>query len=456
MVPKRTFVWMDAVLLILLLSSCGNPTLHNRNMPDASTQLTKTLLNITATLQTNGIFSNTTVEPPSNELQTSPTACETSIDFNSLVLTEVGGNKDSCLPDQTNEGVGIYILDLDNQDTLVSINSDIPFQFGSSFKAPLLVYFLSNCGQYWDTSSSEWQDHFRKQMGNDDAWYSSQEYEQIIRDYLTDVNHWGEMQDFTNQILNGYAEKVSSLDRRFDILEQVYKMVTESNNIAAGNVLNFVFENCLSQPVYEIDPNCGGPNAITEFNHWFNEFSQIEYMDNEIRRGLHSWDTITIVDGNGIISETRLPTYAIQDACVLQGAFLGCSNNDYVNNTWTARDLGDFYISLFNSDEPTVRETAFEILKVDKEGNSRGLLKNLSRKLGTAAISKNGFDGYTIADAGILEYRDKNFVVVTLSYNALDSMNKLYGLYNLSGEPAGEMEGLIEQILLQKFNYCAD
>jgi hypothetical protein len=453
----KIFRWIGSCMLLVLPTACGSPSGNLGNDSIPAFQSTETPLNLTSTLLANEIPLKTTDESPSNDFQVSPTPCEINVDFNSLVLTEVGTNTNSCLPEQTDEGIGIYIFDIENQKELVSINSDIPFQFGSSFKSPLLVYFLSNCKQYWDISSSVWQDFFLIQDGiNIDPWYSSPEYEQIIKDYLSDVNHWGEIKNFAEQNLIQFADKVTSLDQRYDILEQAYRMVTESNNIAAGNILNFVFENCKSQEIHETVLNCGGSNPITEFNYWFNAFSNIDYKDNETRRGLHSWDTITIVDGNGIKSETRMPTYALKDACALQGAFIGCSTTDYVNNSWTARDLAGFYQSLFNIDDLTVKETAFKILKVDKEGNSRGLLKNLSRKLESVSISKNGFDGYTLVDAGILEYHEKNFIVVTMSYSALKSMNMLYGQYNLSGEPTGEMEGLIEQILLQEINFCTN
>ena len=449
--------FISILLLSILLSACGMSSGNSGYVQNPASQITSTLLNSVPTSQPTEILSEKTMEAPLIELRSTPTLCRASTDFNSLVLSDIGTSTDSCLPEDTNEGIGIFIYDLDNQRELVSINADIPFQFGSAFKAPLLVYFLSSCRQYWDVNSSIWQDQFLQQKeSNDQSWYSSQEYEQLLKEFFSDIHNWGEIQSFTDQNLIQYNDKVTSVDRRYDILEQVYRMVTESNNIAAGNVLNFIIENCKDTQPHEIEQKCGGSNAITEFNYWFNNFSNIEYLDNEMHRGLHSWDTITIVDGNGIKSETRMPTYAIEDSCALQGAFIGCSNSTYVNNAWTARDLFGFYRSLYFLDDESVRTTAFDILKVDIQGNSRGYFKNLSRKLGTVSISKNGFDGYLLVDAGIINVYDKDFIVVTMSYNALNSMNELYGQYDNSGEPSNGFNGLIEDILRQESDICSN
>jgi hypothetical protein len=77
-------------------------------------------------------------------------------------------------------------------------------------------------------------------------------------------------------------------------------------------------------------------------------------------------------------------------------------------------------------------------------------LKNLAGRLGVRSMSKNGrasYSGKAIAtDAGILSYRGKSYVIVTLSYNALESMDLLYGVY-LNGIPVDEEKSLIQLLL---------
>jgi hypothetical protein len=99
-----------------------------------------------------------------------------------------------------------------------------------------------------------------------------------------------------------------------------------------------------------------------------------------------------------------------------------------------------------------VRETAFALLKVDESGPARGNLKNLARSMHATAFSKNGHafftNGSINSDAGIVRYKGNDFIVVTLSFNALGPMTVLYGSYDSDSNPVGNL-GLIQNLLEQ-------
>jgi len=187
--------------------------------------------------------------------------------YDSIFLDTLGGDNDSCLPDKTGQCIGVYVYDLDNSRELVSINADVPFQFASAFKGPLLVHFLTNCKKYWDTSNPAWNEFFleRGPANNIDR-YVSDEYRQELVKYLSIVTNWGTIERFAVAHQVSVNGEEGPLDERYSILEQVYKMAAQSNNAAAGNVLEFVHENCPADQPPAIDLKCGGSNAITEFN----------------------------------------------------------------------------------------------------------------------------------------------------------------------------------------------
>ena len=54
-----------------------------------------------------------------------------------------------------------------------------------------------------------------------------------------------------------------------------------------------------------------------------------------------------------------------------------------------------------------------------------------------------------ISDAGIIEYKDTSLIVVTLSFNARDSIRELYGKYDVNGDLVGAY-GLIGNLLEEK------
>jgi hypothetical protein len=68
------------------------------------------------------------------------------------------------------------------------------------------------------------------------------------------------------------------------------------------------------------------------------------------------------------------------------------------------------------------------------------------------ALSKNGHafftNGSINTDAGIVMYKGKAFIVVTLSFNALGPMTVLYGSYDSDDNPVGD-PGLIQTLLEQ-------
>jgi hypothetical protein len=391
--------------------------------------------------------------PPIATSTSNPTAnpsptCTLLPDYAGIFREALGTNGMQCLPDKTKQGIGLYVYDLDNEQELAAINADVPFLFASAFKGPLLVYFLKNCKKTWDTTSPEWKSNFLDGGATNNRWYTSEEYKYKLAVFLSDITNWDSIEDFalTNRaITNG---EVGAEDQRYLILAQVRKMVTQSDNSAAGLVLNFVYENCLmDKSTNPIEQECWNPNAISEFNQWFDNFSQIEYKADESRRGLYSFDIVTITDENGNPHDLRMPTYGQVDGCAKQHAFLDCSTDFPPQKAWTARDLFKFYHALFYMNDGEARAVSMEILKIDEPGNARGFLKNLARKMNAETMSKNGISSGVLADAGIMEYQGHFYVISTLSYNAVNSMITLYGAYNADGQPVGEQKGLLEELI---------
>lgn len=350
------------------------------------------------------------------------------------------------MPDKTNECVSVYVYDLDQDRELAAVNEDVPLQYASAFKGPVLVYFLEHCKKYWDVDSADWNSFY---LGSNppDPWYVSDEYKQLLRGHLADTANWRDLDTFffTNRVL--VNDVPGAMDERYLILQHVYKMVTRSNNYAAGIVLKFVYENCLPGPSAAIEPRCGGSNAITEFNLWFDGFAGISYAPGEPRRGLNSWDVITTTDSSGEVQVTRMATYGLSDRCAAQTALLACADNLPLPNVWTARDFFKFYYALSHLENAGEKTVALQILAVDDPGASRGYLKNMAREMGAVSMSKNGYFGSIITDAGIVTFQERSFIIVTLSYDAVDSIVKLYGQYDPSGNPAGAERGLLQKLL---------
>jgi hypothetical protein len=362
----------------------------------------------------------------------------------------MGTTDESCLPDRTTGDIGVYIYDLTNGRELVSINADTPFQFASAFKGPALVYFLSTCKQYWDTGSPEWEAYFRDPGSVRNQWYVSDEYRALIVPYVADVNNWQKLESFFARTRpRNNSGEFGPLDQRYFILQQVYRMIANSSNTDTADVLRFVHERCLGDPQPAIEKRCGGPNAITAFNAWFNEFSGIAYAGDEPRRGLYNWNIIYEKDEDGNWNPMPLSTSGLRDLCANQTALLGCRAGEPVKNVMSPRDFYKFYLALYNLDDASARAGAFDLLKVDLTGPARGNLKNMARNMGAEAMSKNGYyfyKGPIIADAGIIQFRGVHFVVVTLSYDAGEEMESLYGTYNAQGALIGE-PGLIQSML---------
>lgn len=373
-------------------------------------------------------------------------------DHSRQFLESLPTNPESCHPDQTTDDLGVYIYDLKEERELVSINADVPLQFASAFKSQVLVYFLSSCRQYWDPSSADWKRYFQNtQAAQNVDLFTSPEYEQAIAEFISNPENWKDVGDFSaehRQVVNGAN---GAIDTRYFVLEKIHSMIAQSVNIATADILLFVFENCLNQEQIRFEPECGVPNALTTFNAWFNAFSGIAYKSETPRRGLYSWDTI-IVNGRNGSEEVVLPTFGLKDFCANQTTILKCDPAYTAFNTLTARDFFKFYHALYNLEDERVRETAFTLLKLDEPGPARGNLKNLARSMHAVAFSKNGHafftNGSINTDAGIVRYKGKDFIVVTLSFNALGSMVMLYGSYDSAGNLATD-PGLIQNLLEQ-------
>lgn len=356
----------------------------------------------------------------------------------------------SCHPDRTAEDIGVYIYDLTDDRELVSVNADVPFQFASAFKGPVLTYFLSSCRAYWDSSSAEWQEHFQDlEAARNIEYYTSADYEQALTEFLSDPKNWKDVGDFSAErryVSNGLA---GDIDTRYFILAKIYGMIAQSRNLATADALKFVYENCLPAEHPQMEADCGGPNALTSFNAWFDQFTGLAYESGAPRRGLYEWNNIVENAADGPREET-LSTSGMTDACANQSAVLKCDPSARAVNTYTARDLFQFYSALYRLDDKTLRGAAFRLLELDEPGPARGPLKNLTRSLGAVSLSKNGHafyhNGSINADAGIVLYKGRAYVIVTLSFNALESMSRLYGQYDKDGKPAGK-PGLIQNLL---------
>lgn len=369
--------------------------------------------------------------------------------YNRQFLEALPAGPESCRPDGTAEDLGVYIYDLTEERELVSINADVPFQFASAFKGPALVYFLSSCRKYWDPSSAAWNEYFQDlQAARGVDYYVSADYRRALTQFLADPAGWKNAGSFfSNQqpMVNGMS---GPMDTRYLILQKVHHMIAQSGNLAAAETLQFVFENCMDKKQAQTEEvECGGPNALTSFNAWFDAFAGISYEKGTPRRGLYEYDAV-LVNGETL----TLPTIGQKDMCASQTAILKCDPSLRAANTYTARDLFKFYAALDRLEDETLREAAFGLLKADEAGPARGPLKNLARAMHALAFSKNGSAFYSYgpvtADAGIVRYKGKSFVIVTLSYDALESLAALYGTYDASGTLVGE-PGLI-QILLEQ------
>ena len=373
-------------------------------------------------------------------------------DYSRRFLDSLPTDPTSCLPDQTSEDLGVYIYDLKEARELVSINADVPFQFASAFKGPVLVYFLSACRKYWDPSDAGWKEYFQnKETARNLDYYVSPEYEKAVSEFLPNPENWKDIGDFFAEHRYTRNGAGGPIDTRYFVLEKIYSMIAQSSNAATADVLLFVFENCLDQEQIQVEARCGGPNAIAAFNAWFNDFAGITYESESPRRGLYSWDTV-LENGTNGLQEITLSTFGQKDLCANQTAILKCDPAYTAFNTLTARDFFKFYSALYQLADEGVRETAFSLLKVDEPGPARGYLKNMTRNMHAVSLSKNGHafftNGSINTDAGILLYKGKAFIVVTLSFNALTHMEMLYGSYDSDGNLISD-PGLIQNLLEQ-------
>ena len=371
-------------------------------------------------------------------------------DYTRRFLEFLPSNPDSCHPDQTADDIGVYIYDLKANRELVSINADEPFQFASAFKAPVLVYFLSSCRQYWDASSPEWEEYFQNaEAAKHVDQFTSPEYEREVAEFVSNPENWKDVGKFFaehRQTVNGAGGEI---DTRYFVLDKVYAMIAQSQNLATAEVLLFIQENCPRQEQIQIEPACGDPNAITNFNAWFNDFSGITYEKGTPRRGLFRWDTVIQNTASGS-EEITLPTFGLKDFCASQTTILKCDPAYIASNVLTARDFFKFYRSLYTSSDARLRTTAFDLLAVDEPGPARGYLKNMTRTMRAISFSKNGhayfINGSINTDAGIVRHKGNDFIVVTLSFNALSPLTILYGSYDTTGNLVTE-PGLIQRLL---------
>jgi hypothetical protein len=387
--------------------------------------------------------------PPATRAAPTPRPSPTP-DYQKNFAESLPADSGSCHPDGTTDDIGVYIYDLKEEREIISINADVPFQYASAFKAPVLLYFLSSCRQYWDPASPEWEAYFQDpQAAKNVDLFTSLEYERIVAEFISKPANWNRTDAFFSehrQVVNGANGEI---DTRYFVLEKVHSMIAQSSNTATADLLKFIYLNCPVQEQTQAQIACGGPNAITSFNAWFNEFTGIKYEDGEARRGLYSWDTV-IQNGKDGSQEIPLSTLGLKDTCANQTAVLNCDPAYTAFNTLTARDLFTFYHTLYNLQDESLRETAFSLLKLDEPGPARGYLKNMARGMQAISLSKNGHafftNGSINADAGILLYKGKAYIVVTLAFNAVGTVTLLYGSYDEDGNLVST-PGLIQNLL---------
>lgn len=369
-------------------------------------------------------------------------------DHTRAFLASIRISDGSCHPQKTAEDIGVYIYDLTNDRELVSVNADVPFQFASAFKAPAMVYFLSSCRHIWDPSSAAWREHFQDlETAENIEYYVSPEYRQLVSEFLANARNWKNVGVFFSDhrySLNGAS---GDIDKRYFALQKVYSMIAQSANLAAAEILQFTFENCADASQIKIESPCGQANAINSFNAWFNEFAQTQppASSSAPLRGLYEYNSV-IINGEELI----LPTRGQRDLCAIQTAILKCDPFSIAYNVYTPRDLYQFYEALYRLKDTRLRETALALLQLDEPGPARGNLKNLARTVHATSFSKNGYafynNGAIITDAGIVRHKGRDYIIVTLSFNALDSMIRLYGSFDNKGELVGN-PGLIQNLL---------
>jgi len=428
---NKTILALFIVVLTVSTSACGNTNPPTPTSPALISTPTCTPTNV-----------------PTIEISPTPS----SVEYTARFLDALAKSDASCLPAKTKDDVGVYIYDLNKDRELVSINADVPFQFASAIKAPVLTYFLSTCQKIWNPESPEWNAYFADvESAQNVERYVGAEYKQLIAAHISDINNWNNIETFfvKNKFPGNGVEL--PVDKRYFVLNQVYNMIARSSNIAMGEVLHFVYDHCQTAPQTAADKQrCGGPNAITAFNAWFNDFSQSAYQEGELRRGLYKWDVVLEKKPNGQTYEVAMPTYGLKDKCAKQITLLNCFDDGYVKNVLSARDFFKFYYALYHWDDEQTRRVALNILKIDDAGPARGDLKNLSRGMNAVAMSKNGFAfflyGAISDDAGILDYQGNLFIVATLSFDAPKSIAALYGAYN-SRDATPINRGLIQNFL---------
>jgi hypothetical protein len=446
---NKSILSLLIVVLVVSTLSCGNkisffsaPTPTLTLTPTPTCTPTSTIAPPSPPIET--------LVPPTNSAITSLPTTPSSSEYTARFLEVLPKADASCLPDKTKEDIGVYIYDLNKNRELISINADVPFQFASAFKGPMLVYFLSSCKKFWDTESPEWNAYFSdREAARNVDWYVSAEYKALISQHLSNVNNWSGVDTFFANHKFTENGEASVIDKRFFVLAQVYSMATLSNNVAAGELLRFVYDQCPPQPPPAIEEACRKPNAISAFNQWFNQFSGVQYQDGEAQRGLFAWDVVIEPDANGKSRETTMATYGLKDNCAVQFTLLNCNPDLKITNVWTARDFFKFYNALYRLADSRIRNAALAMLTIDNEGGARGDLKNLARKMGAISASKNGYASFMNnsinTDAGIFQYQGRLFVVVTLTYGAPISLSALYGEYTPKGAP------LTDQSLIQNF-----
>lgn len=434
---KRTATLLLLFFLLLLTSACGT----NARPADDATPVPTPCPTPTA--------SPSPTAAPTQPATPTPRPLPLP-DYTQRFLEAIPTSPESCHPDHTADDIGIYIYDLKAMRELVSINADEPFQFASAFKAPVLVYFLSSCRQYWDPSSPQWKEFFQNtEAAKHVEQFTSPEYEREVAEFISNPENWKEVGKFFAEhrhVINGAAGEI---DTRYFILEKVYGMIAQSQNVATADVLLFVHENCPREEPLHIEPACGSANPITNFNAWFTDFSGIPYESGTPRRGLFRWDTVIQNTANGS-EEITLPTFGLKDLCASQTTILKCDPAYIASNVLTAGDFFRFYYSLYIMSDVRLRETTLDLLAVDEPGPARGYLKNMARAMHAIAFSKNGhaffINGSINADAGIVRYKGHDFIIVTLSFNALGPMTTLYGSYDSAGNLVTE-PGLIQTLL---------
>jgi hypothetical protein len=258
------------------------------------------------------------------------------------------------------------LYDLTNERLIASVQAENALPVASAFKAPLLMYFI-----------------YMIEAG---VWGS------------VPVEYWGSTR--ADQVP---AEYHSAWYQHNNILRDLYKMITISDNDATGRVLLYVSR------YYNTD------KPLVRFNDWAHGIVGISQLS-----GLSDWYY-------GIPASEDPTDHRY-------GGITSIDHEAYrYANLYTARDMGLFYtwfLDEFSAQQQLVCGTLLTQIYADRRAN----IERLAANNGGMAFSKNGNlgrdispAGITITDAGLVTHGNgTTYLVAMLCVNAEDQIAEVF------------------------------